>query len=137
VKTILALTMADDPRSALTRLHDNWIAPYLEVPDTYLRQLRRGAGVARYLANARRVSEALWEEFDSSWDHRVSAVPRSLDFGSRPWLIPLSAIEGEKLAEIESKYPKSRPRPPLRAPIPAHVELPLLVALCERTNALM
>src|SRR4029077_6761454 len=58
-RIILVLTMADDQRSALKTLYDRWIAPYLDSPQTYLRQLRSNSGVARYLANARRISSAL------------------------------------------------------------------------------
>ena len=137
VKSILALTMADDRRSGLTRLYDRWISPYTKAPYTYLRQLQSGAGISRYLANARQVSESLHREFSLSRDPRVSSIPQDLDFGGRPWLIPLSAVDGATLDEIEKKYPNPDDRPPLQAPEPAHVELPLLVALCERDNALM
>jgi hypothetical protein len=137
VKSILALTMADDQRSALKTLHRKWIAPYMDNPQLYLRQLRSGAGVARYLANARAISEAVHEEMAASRDQRVSAIPQKLEFGSRPWMIPLSAVEGSRLAEIEHDYPNPDDRPVLPAPVPVHVELPLLVALCERHNALM
>jgi hypothetical protein len=137
VKSILALTMADDRRHALTRLRDRWISPYVQAPHTYLRQLQRGSGIARYLANARRVSEALHREFTSSRDPRVSSIPRDLDLAGRPWLIPLSAIDGAALDEIEARSEDPDDRPPRDPPEPAHVELPLLVALCERDNALM
>ncbi len=137
VKCILALTMADDQRSALTTLRDRWIAPYMESPQTYLKQLRRGSYIARYLANARQVSAALHEEFAESQDPRVLSVPQSLDFGSRPWLIPVSAMDGGQLELIESDFPLGTERPAFKAPVPVHVELPLLVALCDRANALM
>lgn len=144
VTSILALTMADDRRSALRTLYDRWISPCLDSPHTHLRQLRTGAGIARYLANARKVSEALHEELASARDPRVSAIPQDLDFGrGRPWIIPLSAMEGARLDELEQKY-ANRPDDTARlrearaaAPTPVHVELPLLVALCERENALM
>jgi hypothetical protein len=107
-------------------------------PATLLKQLRRGSGVARYLANARTISEVLHEEFAASLDPRVGSIPQKLDFGAgRPWLIPVSAIEGDTLDEIEKEFPNPDDRPNLRAPIPVHVELPLLVALCERDNALI
>lgn len=137
VKSILALTMADDRRSALSMLHDKWISPYIDSPHTYLRQLKSGAGISRYLANARLVSETLHEEFEASRDPRVSSIPQSLDFGGRPWLIPVCAIEGGRLEQVENEFQKLEDRPALHAPVPAHVELPLLVALCERDNALM
>jgi len=138
VRTILALTMADDRRSALQTLFRSWIEPYMDNPQRYLERLRRGSGVARYLANARQVSEALHQEFDAARDPRVSSIPNSLDLGAgRPWLIPVSAMEGARLEVIEKEYPNPDDRPPLNEPVPVHVELPLLVALCERDNALM
>jgi hypothetical protein len=138
VKSILALTMADDKRTALTRLRDRWITPYIgDSRHTYLHQLQSGAGIARYLANARSISESLHQEFAASPDRGVVAIPQFLNFGQRPWLIPLSAVDGARLDEIEQKYPDPDDRPPLKAPEPVHVELPLLVALCERVNALM
>lgn len=143
VSSILALTMSDDRRSALRTLYDRWISPYLDSPHTYLRQLRTGRGVARYLNNARIVSESLHEEFASARDPRVTAIPQSLDFGrGAPWIVPLSATEGSRLDDLERRFPN--PDDPERLeearrsyPTPVHVELPLLLALCERDNALM
>lgn len=142
VTSILALTMADDRRSALRTLYDRWISPYLEAPQTYLRQLRSGGGIAHYLNNARKVSEALHEEFAASRDPRISAIPLDLDFGGKPWIIPMSAIDGSRLDDLQARY--ANPDDPARlrearnvAPVPVHVELPLLVALCEHENALM
>jgi hypothetical protein len=143
VSSILALTMSDDRRSALRTLYDRWISPYLDSPHTYLRQMRRGTGVARYINNARKISESLHEEFAAARDPRVTAIPQSLDFGrGRPWVVALSATEGARLDDLERRFPN--PDDPARlaearhaAPTPAHVELPLLLALCERENALM
>ncbi len=137
VRSILALTMADDNRGALTTLYERWIAPYLEAPHVYLRRLRSGSGITQYLAEARRVSAALHQELSASSDPRVSSIPQALDFGARLWVIPTSAIEGSRLDRIEREYGSSDARPELHAPVPVHVELPLLLALCERTNALM
>jgi hypothetical protein len=137
VFSILALTQADDRRSALRRLNERWIRPYMEDSHTYLSQLRRGGNVARYLANARTVSSALYEELAATRDPRVGSIPESLNFGrGRPWLMPVSAVEGSILDSFEGKSPGvgAAPLPP---PVPVHVELPLLVALCERSNALM
>jgi hypothetical protein len=142
VTTILALTMADDVRTALQTLRSQWITPFIDSPETYLPQLRTGRGVARYLANARRVSDALHKEFAASTDVRVAAIP-DLDFGrGRPWIVALSAMEGARLEHFERDYesPDDRHRQQeVRAhfPTPVHVELPLLVALAERYNALM
>jgi hypothetical protein len=137
VCSILALTQADDRRSGLQALRDRWIQPYMDSPHTYLRQLRRGSGIARYLANARTVSAALHEEFDAARDPQVAAIPESLEFGrGRPWLIPVSAIEGGLLDSVAGQ-PEAERDPAPYPPVPVHVELPLLVALCERDNALM
>ena len=143
VSSILALTMADDRRSALRTLRDRWISPFIDSPNTYLKQLRKGRGVARYLANARLISEALHEEFASAGDPRINNIPQQLDFDrGRPWIVALSAMEGVRLEELELKY--RNPDDPARlrearnaAPTPVHVELPLLLALCEHENALM
>lgn len=143
VSSILALTMSDDRRSALHTLYDRWIAPYLDSPHTYLRQMRRGTGVARYINNARTISESLHDEFAAARDPRVTAIPQSLDLGrGRPWIVALSATEGARLEDLERRFPN--PDDPARwaearraAPTPVHVELPLLLALCERDNALM
>jgi hypothetical protein len=73
----------------------------------------------------------------------VGAIPQTLTFGKgTPWVVPLSAIDGARLEQLEKHYPKPDDPARLRetrrgAPIPVHVELPLLVALCERENALM
>ncbi|MDQ3283125.1 MAG: hypothetical protein M3Q69_17125 [Acidobacteriota bacterium] len=143
VSSIVALTMSDDRRGALRTLRDRWISPFIDSPHTYLKQLRKGSGVARYLANARLVSEALHEEFESSGDPRVSNIPQRLDFGrGKPWIVALSAMEGVRLDELELKYENPDDAARARearsaAPTPVHVELPLLLALCERENALM
>jgi len=144
VTSILAFTMSDDRRrSALQALYDRWISPYIDASPTYLRQLRKGSGIARYVNNARRISEAMHEEFAAVRDPRVAGIPQSLDFGrGRPWIVPLSAMEGARLEELAEKYPNPDDPARLRearnvAPTPVHVELPLLVALCERENALM
>lgn len=134
VRSILAFTMADDPRSALGTMYEKWIAPYMDSPQLYLPRLAKGSGMACYLANARKVSEALHQELAASRDPRVSSISQTLDFGSRPWLIPISAVEGKLLDRIERENLRLDERP---APVPVHVELPLLVALCERHNALM
>jgi len=138
VTSVLALTMADDRRSALTALRDNWVTPFMRHAGRYMRELRRGSGVARYLADARAVSEALRDEFDHSPDRAVSGIPRLLDFGGgAPWIIPVSAIDGGELEELDRAQRAGQPATIEHPPEPVHVELPLLVALCERHNALM
>lgn len=137
ISSILALTMADDKRSALETLRDRWITPYMEDPEFYLKRLRKGSGIARYLANARKISEALHQEFAAVRDPVVASIPQRLDFnGGRPWLIPVSAVDGSFLDHLDDKeHLHAGRRGP--APVPIHVELPLLVALCERHNALI
>ncbi|WP_295388183.1 hypothetical protein [uncultured Thiodictyon sp.] len=138
VRSLLALTMADDRRGGLTRLRDTWIGGYLQQHQAFLMQTRTGRGIARYLANARRVSEVLRAEFAAAPSPGIAGIPDLLRLGAgRPWLIALSAIHGEALDQLELAYPNPDERPPRLPPIPAHVELPLLVALCERANALM
>jgi hypothetical protein len=143
VRSVLALTMADDRRCALRALYERWILPYLDSPQTYLKQLRTGSGVARYLSNARQVSEMMHDEFAAAQDPRIASIPQALDFDKgRPWIVPLSAVDGARLDDLDKRY--SNPDDPSRlqearrvAPVPVHVELPLLVALCEHENALM
>ena len=137
VRSILAFTMADDPRSALSTLYQKWISPYMDSPQLYLPRLATESGIARYLANARRVSDFLHDELAGIREPRVNAIPQMLDFGSRPWLIPVSAVEGKLLDRIERQKDKGLPSDERLDPVPVHVELPLLVALCERHNALM
>lgn len=143
VSSILALTMSDDRRGALKTLRDRWIMPYIDSPNSYLKQLRRGSGVARYINNARIVSEAIQEEFASARDPRITDIPQRLDFGQgKPWIVALSAVEGLRLDDLESRYPNPDDPARLRevrtaAPTPVHVELPLLLALCDGENALM
>lgn len=136
VRSILALTMADDRRSALATLRNRWIHPFVNDPMLHLRAMRRASGVARYLSSARQVSEAIWQEFDASPDPVISGIPVSLDLGAgRPWFIPVSAIDG---AALDSQMQRGTARGAgLAPPVPVHVELPLLVALCASHNALM
>jgi hypothetical protein len=137
VRSILALTMADDHRSALTTLRNRWITPFLEQPKPHLEVMRRASGVSRYLASARKVSEAVFREFDASHDPRISGIPERIEFGGgRPWFVPLSAIDGATLDSWEQGKAKKK-RAGLRPPVPVHVELPLLLALCDSHNALM
>jgi hypothetical protein len=136
VRSILALTMADDRRSALSTLRGRWITPFLENPKLHLDAMRKASGVARYLASARKVSEALWREFDASPDPRISGIPERIELGGgRPWFVPLSAIDGATL-DAQGQRP-GKPRAGQRPPVPVHVELPLLVALCQSHNALI
>ena len=132
VRSLLLLTMADDRRGDLVELTESWITPYLDNPEAYLHRLQRESGVSRYLANARLVSQRLRKAFQAA-PPSVARIPEILDFGrGDPWIVPVSAIEGAALdaAEQSSIRPSSEP-------VPAHVELPLLLALCETHNVLM
>jgi hypothetical protein len=138
VRSILAFTMADDRRGALKVLRERWIAGYLQRHREILEVTRRGGGVARYLANARRVSDILLDELAAADAPGVARIPAELSFGGKqPWLIPVSAVHGEALDQLEADYPNPDERPRREPPVPIHVELPLLVALCEQGNALM
>ncbi len=132
VRPMLLLTMADDRRGGLTQMIDSWITPYLESPGYYLDRLRRESGLARYLGNARGLSEMLHRQFARA-DAESARIPELLSFGEgRPWIVPVSAIDGAALEAVESGA-MSNPA----EPAPAHVELPLLLSLCETYNALM
>lgn len=143
VRSILALTMADDDRRCgLQDLIDRWITPYIEDSEHVLEQLRSRSGIPRYLANAQAVSDYLHRQFRLlRGKPLVSKIPKMLDFGlGRPWIIPVSAIDGkilERAADYRKRAPDAFGREQLDPPVPIHVELPLLAALCENHNALM
>jgi hypothetical protein len=137
VRTILALTMADDPRSSLVDLRKRWVEPFMQRPGSYLRRLRTQAGVMRYLNNARQVSDFLTAAFFAA-RQGISGIPKQLNFnGGLPWIVPMSAIEGTVLDQFEEKETSRSERREFGDPVPAHVELPLLMALCEHHNALL
>lgn len=141
VRSVLVLTMADDRKSALRTLYRRWIKPCIEVrgADTFLNQVRKGSGITRYLSTAREVSQYLYRELKRVEFGGQVTDPAQLNFGhGLPWIVPVSALDGEKLLQIEEERVRNpgykyRGQPP----IPAHVELPLLAAMCEHYNALM
>lgn len=136
-KTVLALTMADDRRCGLPEVKAKWIDPYLDSPDRYLTRLQSGAGIVQYLATARQVSRFLDDNLLSG-DNRVTAIPAALDFGAGPpWLVPVSAINGSRLSLMEDARANGRPVGGDTPPVPVHVELPLLLCLCQADNVLM
>jgi hypothetical protein len=142
VRTILALTMADDDkRCSLQDMIDRWVRPYIEDEQTYLDQLRSRSGIPRYLANAHIISNYLHEEFARLRDRLISQIPKRLNFGrGLPWIIPMSAVEGKTLESamaMREASPFAQLPANFEAPVPVHVELPLLAALCENQNALM
>jgi len=142
VRTILALTQADDDkRCSLQDMIERWIKPYIEDEQTYLDQLRSRSGIPRYLANAHIISNYMHEEFSKLRDRLISQIPKRLNFGrGLPWIIPVSAVEGKTLESAEAMRnasPLAQLPANFEAPVPVHVELPLLAALCENQNALM
>jgi hypothetical protein len=141
VRSVLVLTMADDHRSALRTLHRRWIKPCIENPsaEKFLNDVRSGSGITRYLATAREVSSYLQREYRRVGFGGVVTDLAELNYGyGLPWIVPVSAVDGAQLTQIEENIeldPRYRYRGP--APVPAHVELALLAAMCEHFNALM
>lgn len=109
----------------------------MRTPGRYLRKLCTQAGVMRYLNNARQVSDLLAESFAGA-RQVVSGIPKQLNFnGGPPWIIPMSAIEGKVLDQFEKDKTSLVERQRYGYPVPVHVELPLLMVLCEHHNALL
>jgi len=130
VRVVLALTQADSPLTGLQTLAERWVRSYMKDSERHLAQLASVGGPTRYLSAARQISNYLADEFAASEDREVRRIPLDLTYEGRgPWIIPVSAIDGEV---IEGRAQKSS-----QVPEPAHVELPLLLALCESHNALM
>jgi len=145
VRTVFVLTQADDPRCALRSLHRRWIKPFIDratgQDDRHdiLRAIKRSSGITRYLASAREVSDYLYREFAHVRIQGLVRNPKELNFGAGPpWLVPVTAVDGVELNRITAQKEKT---PGHRyqgdPPVPAHVELPLLAAMCEHHNALM
>lgn len=137
VQTILALTMADDTRCRLEEVRERWIKPYSDTDlQETLEKLGTEWGLAQYLDDARAMSEALRAEFRYDNDPEIQAIPTNLRMGGvDPWIVPVSAINGEKLEDYMRKGHSPAHRAALPPPRPAHVELPILLALLQRHNA--
>ena len=136
VRTILVLTMADDNRSALRAVREHWIKPFVDQDSHWLHRVKTFRGMVQYLESTRRLSRALLELFGKA-PPLISNIPNKMLLGAGdPWIIPISAIHGETHAKINEKD-STVDRRKLPPPIPAHVEVPLLVALCSKYNALM
>jgi hypothetical protein len=119
VRTLLALTKADKI-SGWEQVSRKWIEPYTANGGAYVKKLRRHGWLARYLANARLVSEAAQSRMDSLSTRQLLEV---LDLGfGKPWVVPISAYGHDNHQED---------------PLPVHVELPILLGLCDRYNVLM
>ncbi len=151
-RCILALTMADDKKhTSLKDLYTRWINPYHmdKGSEFYLKKLREGQGIVRYLSEAREISNYMHKQFENTEEPLRARIIQQIDLCKpklwtgkpKPWIIPISAIEGNwfrRPDEQENREPVPVPdEQKNRKPIPVHVELPLLVALCEETNALM
>jgi hypothetical protein len=129
VRVVLALTQADAVESGLQTLADRWVRSYVGDSRHHLEQLGGVSGPTQYLAAARSVSRYVAREFSRSTEERVFRIPKLLTVDGRtPWIIPVSAVDGEVVAK------RKRAENP---PVPAHVDLPLLLALCEAHNALL
>jgi hypothetical protein len=139
VRTVLALTMADDRRSALKSLRNNWITPVQRDEQGFLRRARTTHGIMKYLETARQISNYLYRQLDRIEFQGKFQGPAALDFGrGLPFIVPMSAFDGEQLDTVEAqRQVDSEYQYYGRGPVPAHVELPLLLALCEYHNALM
>lgn len=134
VHTVLALTMADDERTYLDALQRRWIEPFMHNVADNLRRVRHQSNVVTYLENARRISDVLYDELDRLSDSTWTSLPSKIDLGAgRPWLVPVSAINGQLLAQYEG----ASDVPLHEVPVPVHVELPLLLALAHRHNVFL
>ena len=141
VRSVLVLTMSDDRKSALRALYRRWIKPCIDQrpSEKFLSDLAGRSGLPRYLASAREVSQYLYREYGRISSSSLVRDLGELNFGyGKPWIVPVSAVQGDRLAVSMAAREKDRQyiyRGP--EPIPAHVELPLLAALSEHYNALM
>jgi hypothetical protein len=147
-RVILALTMADDTRCELDELREQWIDPFTATREAFRTAnevLKMQGGLNQYLGAARKVSEYLRRCFRDHDDTSVAAIPGVLKrIGrSEPWLIPISAASGANIADLAGVEGEARAKRQAEiaqqygSPRPAHVELPLLIALCEDKQALM
>jgi hypothetical protein len=132
-RIVVALTQADDEHFALRTLRERWIEAYVDHSDANLERLAQVSGPTRYLAAARAVSDYVRDEFKRVSDLSVRTLPDNLELeGEKPWFIPVTAVNGQTLQNMksgDSDWPGD--------PVPAHVELPLLLALCDEHNILM
>lgn len=130
-RIVLALTQADDARCGLTTLRERWIDTYVANDRDNLRKLARISGPTKYLATARAVSDYVRSEFGRVADKEIRTLPGRLEIdGEQPWFIPVTAINGATLKDATKAKSAGDP-------VPAHIELPLLLALCDGHNILM
>lgn len=127
VLSVVALTMADNPESILTDVREAWVNRYRDPSIPYeLENLHRPNHLCAYLTAARRVSRSLHRQLEYSEDGIRREVAKSIRLKSlsrRAWLLPVSAYDGQN--------------PGSKNPLPVHVELLLLAALCMNRNVLM
>ncbi|MBL8213837.1 MAG: hypothetical protein JNK87_24175 [Bryobacterales bacterium] len=128
-RIVLALTHGDDQRSALYTLRQEWIDTYIHVEQTVRDHLASRSGATEYLAVARSISSYIRDEFARLEEPALRDLPGRLVLdGEQPWFIPVTAVDG---AILESGGSSSQ------RPTPAHVDLPVLLALCDSDNLLM
>lgn len=131
-RIVVALTQADDERCALTTLRGRWIDAYVNRSESHLKRLARMSGPTTYLATARGVSDYVRSEFEHAPDQAIRTLPDRLEIeDEKPWFIPVTAMHGETLRKLTDRSLGIDP------PVSAHVELPLLLALCDHSNVLM
>jgi hypothetical protein len=124
-RIVVALTQADHEVFALTTLKQRWIDAYIGNNEANLRHLASISGPTSYLASARAISDYIRHELSHSPDHEIRELVGQLEVDNeKPWFIPVTTM---------GKRPSEMPAPP----ISAHVELPLLLALCDENNVLM
>jgi hypothetical protein len=128
---LVVLTMADDRRCGLAELRDIWL-PDKDLVEPLLVRLRNMRSLMAYLQDARKISDYLRTCFEVD-PERARLIELLEDQGHpSPWILPVSAVDGRVLERDQQQLP-----PPGHPPMPIHVELPLLLALCEQTRALV
>jgi len=143
---VLALTNADqlprDPEDLEVwdwdDIVDAWIRKYAQDYGRWIaKELRTQRGLARYLSDARIVSQLCYERISAkSTDHQRFLDDLDLGLGP-PWVVPMSAYGN--LAANGKTFEEARAAPEsdeVGSPEPVHVELPILLALCHRWNVL-
>lgn len=136
VPTVLMLTMADDDRvdggSELDSLQENWINDHRENFAEHMRQLRTPKGMMNYLSNAREMSEFIDALVERNGNASAYQLVRQLNFGSgKPWLIPVSAIDGNEILDVGLYADEIT-----NEPVPVHVEFPILLGILHKMKAL-
>jgi hypothetical protein len=131
-RIVLALTQADDILCGTPDLRKKWIDQYVNHSHAVQARLAKVSGPSRYLASARAASDYVRDEFGRA-DQDIRSLPDDLEIdGEKPWFIPITTMDGATLETVSAGGTQhSEP------PVPAHVDLPLLLALCDADNILM